>query len=147
MHQILLIAMIGLAVGLLVGLTGVGGGGLLIPILVIAVRVSPIVAVGTGTLFIAATKLAAGWQYHRKGLSKELTLRAAKEVEANLLLHPSVGLTKPGDVEYYVRVRCYQALFSKYPKDTVRLALLPLAPWRENTWRLRDGVAPSPGGG
>jgi sulfate adenylyltransferase len=36
-------------------------------------------------------------------------------------------MTKPGDVEYYVRVRCYQALLSKYPKDTVKLALLPLA--------------------
>jgi sulfate adenylyltransferase len=58
---------------------------------------------------------------------QELTLRAAKKVEANLLVHPSVGMTKPGDVEYYVRVRCYQALLSKYPKDTVRLALLPLA--------------------
>ena len=58
---------------------------------------------------------------------QELTLRAAKEVEANLLIHPSVGMTKPGDVEYYVRVRCYEALLSKYPKDTVRLSLLPLA--------------------
>ncbi len=58
---------------------------------------------------------------------QELTLRAAKEVEANLLIHPSVGMTKPGDVEYYVRVRCYQELLSKYPNDTVRLSLLPLA--------------------
>jgi sulfate adenylyltransferase len=58
---------------------------------------------------------------------QELTLRAAKKVEANLLLHPSVGMTKPGDVEYYVRVRCYQELLSKYPKDTVKLSLLPLA--------------------
>ncbi len=58
---------------------------------------------------------------------QELTLRAAKKVEANLLIHPSVGMTKPGDVEYYVRVRCYQALLSKYPRDTVSLALLPLA--------------------
>jgi sulfate adenylyltransferase len=58
---------------------------------------------------------------------QELTLRAAKKVEANLLIHPSVGMTKPGDVEYYVRVRCYQALLSKYPTDTVRLSLLPLA--------------------
>ena len=58
---------------------------------------------------------------------QELTLRAAKRVEANLLLHPSVGMTKPGDVEYYVRVRCYQALLSKYPKSTVKLSLLPLA--------------------
>jgi sulfate adenylyltransferase len=58
---------------------------------------------------------------------QELTLRAAKQVEANLLIQPSVGMTKPGDVEYYVRVRCYQALLPKYPKDTVMLALLPLA--------------------
>ncbi|MGB2888454.1 MAG: bifunctional sulfate adenylyltransferase/adenylylsulfate kinase [Candidatus Acidiferrales bacterium] len=58
---------------------------------------------------------------------QELTLRAAKQVGANLLIHPSVGMTKPGDVEYYVRVRCYQALLSKYPKDTAKLSLLPLA--------------------
>ena len=58
---------------------------------------------------------------------QELTLRAAKKEGANLLIHPSVGMTKPGDVEYYVRVRCYQALLSKYPKDTVKLSLLPLA--------------------
>jgi sulfate adenylyltransferase len=58
---------------------------------------------------------------------QELTLRAAEKVEANLLLHPSVGMTKPGDVEYYIRVRCYQALLPKYPRGTVKLALLPLA--------------------
>ena len=58
---------------------------------------------------------------------QELTLRAAMKAQANLLIHPSVGMTKPGDVEYYVRVRCYQALLHKYPKDTVFLALLPLA--------------------
>ena len=57
----------------------------------------------------------------------ELTLRAAKQVEANLLINPSVGMTKPGDVEYYVRVRCYQELLPKYPRDTAKLALLPLA--------------------
>jgi sulfate adenylyltransferase len=57
----------------------------------------------------------------------ELTLRAAKKEGANLLIHPSVGMTRPGDVEYYVRVRCYQALLSKYPKDTAKLSLLPLA--------------------
>ena len=58
---------------------------------------------------------------------QELTLRAAKQVEANLLINPSVGMTKPGDVEYYVRVRCYEALLHRYPKDTAKLALLPLA--------------------
>lgn len=57
----------------------------------------------------------------------ELTFRAAKTVEANLLIHPSVGMTKPGDVDYFTRVRCYQLLLSKYPPATVKLSLLPLA--------------------
>src|SRR5215469_16240785 len=57
----------------------------------------------------------------------ELTFRAAKQVEANLLLHPVVGMTKPGDVDYYTRVRCYQLLSSKYPQGTQKLSLLPLA--------------------
>ena len=57
----------------------------------------------------------------------ELTFRAAKVVEANLLIHPSVGMTKPGDVDYFTRVRCYQLLLSKYPPGTVKLSLLPLA--------------------
>ena len=58
---------------------------------------------------------------------QELTFRAAKQVEANLLLHPSVGMTKPGDVDYFTRVRCYELLLSKYPHGTVKLAMLPLA--------------------
>ena len=57
----------------------------------------------------------------------ELTFRAAKTVEANLLIHPSVGMTKPGDVDYFTRVRCYQLLLAKYPQGTVKLSLLPLA--------------------
>lgn len=58
---------------------------------------------------------------------QELTLRAAKDVEASLLIHPVVGLTKPGDVDHYTRVRCYEALLPTYPHDTVKLSLLPLA--------------------
>jgi len=57
----------------------------------------------------------------------ELTLRAARELEANLLIHPAVGVTKPGDVDHYTRVRCYQALLPHYPQHTVELSLLPLA--------------------
>lgn len=57
----------------------------------------------------------------------ELTLRAAKEVAANLLIHPSVGMTKPGDVDHYTRVRCYHLILPQYPANAVRLALLPLA--------------------
>jgi sulfate adenylyltransferase len=57
----------------------------------------------------------------------ELTMRAVKEQEANLLIHPVVGLTKPGDVDHYTRVRCYQALQPHYPPHTAKLSLLPLA--------------------
>ena len=57
----------------------------------------------------------------------ELTLRAAKETEASLLIHPVVGMTKPGDVDHYTRVRCYQALLPGYPRHTAMLSLLPLA--------------------
>src|SRR3970282_699678 len=50
------------------------------------------------------------------------------EVDGVLLLHPVVGLTKPGDVDHYTRVRTYRALASRYycPRRIV-LALLPLA--------------------
>jgi sulfate adenylyltransferase len=57
----------------------------------------------------------------------ELAFRAAKQVEANLLIHPVVGMTKPGDVDYFTRVRCYQLLLSKFPAGTAKLSLLPLA--------------------
>ena len=57
----------------------------------------------------------------------ELTLQAARKAKANLLLHPVVGPTKPGDVDYYTRVRCYKAILKHYPKQTTILSLLPLA--------------------
>ncbi len=58
---------------------------------------------------------------------QELTFRAARELEANLLIHPVVGMTKPGDVDHYTRVRCYQAILKHYPRNTVTMSLLPLA--------------------
>jgi sulfate adenylyltransferase len=57
----------------------------------------------------------------------ELTLRAARDAGAKLLVHPVVGMTKPGDVDHYTRVRCYQALMTTYPENTAKLSLLPLA--------------------
>lgn len=57
----------------------------------------------------------------------ELTLRASKQTEANLLIHPVVGMTKPGDVDHYTRVRVYQEVIKKYPQGTAMIALLPLA--------------------
>ena len=62
---------------------------------------------------------------HRAHL--ELTFRAARIAEANLLIHPVVGLTKPGDIDHYTRVRCYEKLLRHYPEQTTTLALLHLA--------------------
>ncbi len=58
---------------------------------------------------------------------QELTFRAAKEAQANLLIHPVVGLTKPGDIDHFTRVRCYEAVLDKYPSSTTSLSLLNLA--------------------
>lgn len=58
---------------------------------------------------------------------KELTVRAAREISGNLLIHPVVGMTKPGDVDHYTRVRCYKKIMGKFPDDTAMLSLLPLA--------------------
>ncbi|MEI2773553.1 MAG: bifunctional sulfate adenylyltransferase/adenylylsulfate kinase [Candidatus Competibacter sp.] len=58
---------------------------------------------------------------------RELTLRAVQQAEANLLIHPAVGSIKPGDVDYYSRVRCYEYLLRTYPEQTTTLSLLNLA--------------------
>jgi len=58
---------------------------------------------------------------------QELTFRAAREAQANLLIHPVVGMTKPGDVDHFTRGRCYEAVLDKYPAATTHLSLLNLA--------------------
>lgn len=61
-------------------------------------------------------------------IHEELTKRAAEAVGGSLLIHPVVGLTKPGDVDHYTRVRIYKALVEKYyDKNSTALSLLPLA--------------------
>jgi sulfate adenylyltransferase len=58
---------------------------------------------------------------------QELTFRAAREAQANLLIHPVVGMTKPGDIDHFTRVRCYEAVLDQYPHQTTHLSLLNLA--------------------
>ncbi|KAK0884087.1 Sulfate adenylyltransferase [Friedmanniomyces endolithicus] len=58
---------------------------------------------------------------------RELTVRAARSRQANVLIHPVVGMTKPGDIDHFTRVRVYQALLPRYPNGMAALALLPLA--------------------
>ena len=61
-------------------------------------------------------------------IHEELTKRAAEEVGGSLLIHPVVGMTKPGDVDHYTRVRIYRALVENYyDQNRTLLSLLPLA--------------------
>ena len=57
----------------------------------------------------------------------ELTQRAALEADAKLLIHPVVGPTRPGDLDRFVRTRCYRAVLDRYPPGSAMLAVLPLA--------------------
>ena len=59
---------------------------------------------------------------------EELTARAARQIDGALLLHPVVGMTKPGDIDHFTRVRSYKVLAERYyDQDRMMLALLPLA--------------------
>ncbi len=57
----------------------------------------------------------------------EMTMRASKQANAHILVHPVVGMAKPGDLHYYSRVHCYEAILKQYPKSLVSLALIPMA--------------------
>ena len=58
---------------------------------------------------------------------QELTFRAAREADANLLIHPVIGMTKPDDIDHFTRVRCYEHVLEEYPEQTTQLSLLNLA--------------------
>lgn len=59
---------------------------------------------------------------------EEMMLRAGREVDGTLLLHPVVGMTKPGDIDHYTRVRTYKSMVEHFADpDRIMLSLLPLA--------------------
>ncbi|MEK6777835.1 MAG: bifunctional sulfate adenylyltransferase/adenylylsulfate kinase [bacterium] len=60
-------------------------------------------------------------------IHRDITLNAAKDAQAHILLHPAVGMTKPGDLHYYARVHCYEAISRHYPHNLAMLSLLPMA--------------------
>lgn len=76
-----------------------------------------------------------GWRHvigfqtekHLHCAHKEMTLQAAREAGASILLQAVVDFTHPGDLDYYTQVRCYQAIVKKYPKNMIMLSLIPLA--------------------
>ena len=61
------------------------------------------------------------------GAHFELTYVLAAEVDAGLLLHPVVGMTKPGDLDAATRMRCYEAMMGRYPAGRALLAAIPMA--------------------
>ena len=58
---------------------------------------------------------------------QELTFRAAREADANLLIQPVVGMTSPDDNDHFTRVRCYEHVLEQYQDQTTTLSLLNLA--------------------
>ena len=62
---------------------------------------------------------------HRR--ERELTVAAAKEARAHLLLHPVVGVTMHRDLGQFARVKCYQEILRRFPQHLAALSLLPLA--------------------
>jgi sulfate adenylyltransferase len=70
---------------------------------------------------------------------QEFTLRAAKNIGANLFIHPVVERPEPGDLDHYTRIHCYREAMKYYPQPTVMMGLLPLstryAGTREAIWR------------
>ncbi len=60
-------------------------------------------------------------------LQRDIILQTAKDIQGHVLLHPAVGMTRPGDIQYYARVHCYQAIQKYFPHNLSMLSLLPLA--------------------
>lgn len=58
---------------------------------------------------------------------RELTVRGARSNNCKILIHPVVGMTKPGDIDHHTRVRVYQEIIKRYPNGMAQLSLLPLA--------------------
>ncbi len=58
---------------------------------------------------------------------REMVLCAAREIGANVLLQPVVGLDHPGNIDHYTHVRCYEEIVRKFPRNMSMLSLLPLA--------------------
>jgi uncharacterized membrane protein YfcA len=90
---------LGLLVGTLVGLTGVGGGSLLTPLLILVAGTRPVVAVGTDLAFAAITKAVGTWQHARRGTGDpRLVFRlACGSVPGALLGTHLVGLLETAD--------------------------------------------------
>lgn len=89
MHFILLAVLIGGTVGVMVGLTGIGGGAVLIPLLILGLDVPPINAVGSGAAFTVLTKIGAAWIHWRQ---RNVDLRVALALSAGSIPGALIGV-------------------------------------------------------
>jgi uncharacterized membrane protein YfcA len=94
------IILFGLGVGILIGLTGIGGGSLMTPLLILFAGIHPIVAIGTDLAYGAVTKTLGGWRHLRKGtvdlgVSKWLAFGSVPGSVAGVLLLDLVLKSKP----------------------------------------------------
>ena len=125
--QVLPLVAAGFGVGLLVGLTGVGGGALMTPLLISTFGLSPQVAVGTDLLYASITKTAGGWRHHLADhVDWPIVLRlAAGSLPAAALLLAVMAIF-PIDVRalaHWIRMGLVVAL----PLSGLAIALYPLA--------------------
>ena len=60
-------------------------------------------------------------------VQRDIVVGAAREHALHILLHPIVGVSKPGDLHEHGRIHCYQAVMARFPAHMTQLALLPLA--------------------
>jgi uncharacterized protein len=92
-----LVVLFGLGVGVLIGLTGIGGGSLMTPLLILVIGVNPVVAIGTDLAYGAVTKTVGGWRHLRKGtvdlgVSKWLAFGSVPGALAGVALLERLGL-------------------------------------------------------
>jgi uncharacterized protein len=62
-----LVILFGFFVGILVGMTGIGGGSLMTPLLILVLGTAPVTAIGTDLAYAAVTKTVGGWRHWRRG--------------------------------------------------------------------------------
>ncbi|MBF8301367.1 MAG: hypothetical protein HW394_1737 [Acidobacteria bacterium] len=97
----------GFLVGLLIGLTGMGGGALMTPFLILVLGTRPVVAVGTDLVYGAITKIAGGWVHWRQGtVDLRLTARLALgSVPAGLVAVVALRLMPASGIDADAAVR------------------------------------------
>ena len=137
-----LVILFGLGVGILIGLTGIGGGSLMTPLLVLFAGVQPVVAIGTDLAYGAVTKTLGGWQHLRKGtvdlrVSMWLAFGSVPGAVVGVLLiewlHERYG--DSFDSVLLVVVACVLMVVSLSPSCSGRCSTGPRSRASARTWR------------